>query len=128
MELELLKGRFSVCRVPDLSGTDLAGELCFTAKTDCEFSLVCREECVPETAIQSEPGWSCFRIAGRLDFGLVGVLAGITHVLAEAQISVFAVSTYLTDYVLIREVECKRAAGALEAAGYRLSDSCKETT
>lgn len=126
MELELLNGLFAVCSVSELSGADFSGDLCFTAKTDMEYSLVCREACVPATAIKTELGWRCFRVSGQLEFGLVGILADITRVLAEVRISVFVVSTYLTDYVLIKERECRRAAESLEAAGYVLSASWKE--
>ena len=65
-------------------------------------------------------GWRAMRFAGALAFDEVGILAGITRTLAEAGVSVFAVSTYATDYVLVREAEWDAAARALAAAGYEV--------
>ena len=93
---------FSVCKIRDLSGVDFTRDFVFLSKTDEEVSLVCETGCVPENAVAAEPGWRAFRIEGVLDFGLIGVIARITDVLARADISVFVVSTYNTDYIFLK--------------------------
>ncbi|MBQ1552188.1 MAG: ACT domain-containing protein, partial [Clostridia bacterium] len=67
-----------------------------------------------------EDGWRAFRVAGVLDFSLTGVLSGITGVLAGAGVGVFAVSTYDTDYILVKRVDAGKAADALARAGYEI--------
>ncbi len=118
MELEKLPYRLTVCRVKDFSSADLGREFFFMARTDGETSLVCRTEDVPQETMRREDGWRGFRVAGVLDFSMTGVLARISGILAEAGISIFAVSTYDTDYVLVKEGSFGRAMQALESEGY----------
>ncbi len=118
MTIKFLDGEFSVCQLRDLSKLDLSQNLCFLAKTPDELSLVCSSECVPENAIKTEGGWSMFRIEGQLDFGLIGILAKITALLAENNISVFAVSTFNTDYILIKTASLPVARELFQAEGY----------
>lgn len=65
-----------------------------------------------------QEGWSCLNIEGPLAFGLVGIIAGVAGTLAAAKISIFAVSTYDTDYFFVKENDVDSAVGALEAAGH----------
>jgi hypothetical protein len=65
-----------------------------------------------------QPGWSCLQIADVLDFAMVGVIAGVSRVLADANVSIFTVSTYNTDYILIRTGDVDTAVRALTAAGH----------
>ena len=116
--LEALPTPLSVCRVPDFSGLTPNAALCFTARTDEECSLVCDTRFVPDNASAREDGWQAFRIRGVLDFSLIGVLARIASLLADAGISIFAVSTYNTDYILTKEPD--RALRVLAEAGYRI--------
>ena len=95
----------------------------FTAgRTDEEKSLVCPEEAVPENCICRDDGWRAFRVCGVLDFSLIGILAGITQILADRKIGLFAISTYNTDYVLTKEENFENAVLALKAAGYTIKD------
>jgi hypothetical protein len=71
-------------------------------------------------SVQAERGWRCLRVAGRLDFSLTGVLASIAGTLAAANVSLFAVSTYDTDYVLVRGERLVAASEALSAAGHEV--------
>ena len=89
-----LADRFSVCKVVDYSGIDLTQPFCFTGATDEEYSLVCLEGLVPHNTTEREDGWRGFRIVGKLDFSLIGILARISGILAEAGIGIFAVSTF----------------------------------
>ena len=120
MELKRLKYNFSVCKVADLSGVDMTQEFCFIGKTDEELSLVCITENVPENTIEREDGWKGFRIQGVLDFSLIGILSKISGILAENKIGIFAVSTYNTDYVLMKENNFDRAMKVLAEEGYEI--------
>ena len=118
IELEWIDEPMSVCRVVDFSGVDRDGEYVFTARTRDEYSLVCPTRHVPDNAEKREDGWRMFRVRGALEFSLVGILAGISGVLAQAQIPLFVLSTYDTDYVLVREEYRECAEKTLAQAGY----------
>lgn len=118
MEIQRLEYRLSVCKVENVPETLLKDELCFIGKTDEELSLVCMTEHVPEYCIAREDGWMVFRIKGILDFSLVGILAPIATILAERQIGIFAISTYNTDYVMVKEQHYEAAMTALKENGY----------
>ena len=111
MMLTLLPDRLAVCRLSDSLGVDISRPYTFLSITDDEFSLVCPEQNVPISALQVELGWRAFRICGTLAFTLTGILAGI---------SLFALSTYNTDYVLVKASSLKAAVAALEAGGYQI--------
>nr|WP_330363312.1 ACT domain-containing protein [Butyrivibrio sp. FCS006] len=95
-------------------------EIYFIGKTDEELSLVCVTENTPSDTIERDDGWRGFRIQGTLDFSLVGILAKISGILADHKISIFAVSTYNTDYVLVKEENFDRALSILEVEGYSI--------
>ncbi len=116
--IEPLDVDLSVCKVEDYSQVDICRPFCFTGSTDEEFSLVCPTEMVPENTTERDDGWRAFRIAGVLDFSLVGILAGISAVLAEDKIGLFAVSTYNTDYILTKAENFEKAMDVLKSAGY----------
>ena len=118
MTLKILPDGFSVCRLASGTKIDLTKEFSFAAHTDRELSLVCRTQDVPAGTEIREDGWRGFRIEGVLDFSLVGILSGISSVLAETGTGLFAVSTYDTDYIFVKEENLDRARLALQAAGY----------
>ena len=120
MEIEWLPGEFTVCRLPDGFKPDLSMGFCFFARTGVETSLVCRTEDVPGDASRREDGWKCFRFCGTLDFSLTGVLSRVSGILAEKGIGIFAVSTYDTDYILVKKENFKSACGALSENGYSI--------
>lgn len=120
MELKKLDYDLSVCKVSRMTEDVLLSDFYFIGKTDEELSLVCRTDCVPEETIEREDGWKGFRIQGTLDFSLVGILAPIADILAENRIGIFAVSTYNTDYVLVKREDFDRALKVLSAAGYTI--------
>lgn len=123
LDLKLMEGRMAVCRLaPDedlpvwaLGATGFSS----VTRTANEWSVVCPEDVVPP-GVQCEKGWRVFQVAGPLDFGLVGILASIAGPLAAAGVSLFALSTYDTDYVMVKAHNLDRAAGALKAAGHRV--------
>ncbi len=114
--LEWLTGRFAVGRfdpsasIPTwaLAGSDLIS----ITRTQAELSIVAAEALVP-AEVTAERGWAVMRVVGKLDFSIVGLLAKLTGALAEAEIPCFAISTYDTDYILVKEVDADRAAEAL---------------
>ena len=122
MKLKKIDGEFSVCQVSDYSQARLDARYCFIGKTDAERSLVCLTADVPENAIARDDGWSGFRIEGVLDFSLVGILSKISSILAENGISIFALSTYNTDYVLVKRDSYARALAILACAGYTIEE------
>ena len=121
MQLQIIDGEFAVCKIPDVSKVNMQDDFYFLSRTDEELSLVCREESVPENYSELERGWSMFRVAGMLDFSLTGILSRLSGVLAEAGVGIFAVSTYNTDYILIKRENLTRATEVLCAAGYTFS-------
>ena len=118
MELIRLPYALTVCRVKTLPTWLDTEEFFFLGKTEEKLSLVCPTERVPAETEGREDGWRAFRIAGVLDFSLTGILAPIAELLAEAKIGIFAVSTYNTDYVLVKEENFDRAMAILAGAGY----------
>ena len=118
MELEKLGYDLTVCKVSDTTSIDLSKDFYFIGRTDEELSLVCRTEDTPAETVRREDGWKAFRIRGELDFSLVGILAKISGILAENRIGIFAVSTYNTDYILVREENFEKALRVLALAGY----------
>lgn len=120
MEIKMLDGDFSVCKVADFSLTDMSADFVFIGKTDEENSLVCPTESVPADAVSRDDGWRAMRIQGVLDFSLIGILAKISGILAEHGIGIFVISTYNTDYILIKAENSSKAAEALATAGYRI--------
>lgn len=118
MEILILPATFSVCKVADPSVISLKEPYSFISITDEEISLVCPEERVPSGTLAREDGWRGFRLQGVLEFTMVGVLARISALLAAEQISIFAISTYNTDYVFTKEVDFDRAVALLAGSGY----------
>jgi hypothetical protein len=120
--LEPLEHDFSVCKVPDYSRVDLTVPFTFTGCTDEENSLVCPSAFVPDNILEREDGWKGFRLAGVLDFSLIGILAGITKALANNEISVFAVSTFNTDYIFVKKGKFKDAILILKSYGFHVKE------
>ena len=122
MKLKELPYDLTVCKTASLADIRMDAGFFFIGRTDEEISLVCRTEDTPARTTDREDGWRGFRIEGILDFSLTGILARISGILAEAGIGIFAVSTYNTDYVLVKKENMRRAMEALAAAGYETED------
>ena len=118
--LSVLEETFSIHRLaPDASLPEAVSECDFysLSKTTDELSLVCPEHLAVKSE-KSNPDWKCLKVAGPLDFELTGILAGITDVLAKQKLSVFAISTFDTDYILIKKQGLTAAISALQRVGY----------
>ena len=120
IELERIDYDLTVCKLADISDLDVSSDLFFVGKTDEEISLVCRTEEVPEKTTARDDGWKAFRIRGVLDFSLIGILSKLSSILAENKIGIFAVSTYNTDYILVRKENFDKALDILAFNGYKI--------
>lgn len=120
MDLQILSQSFTVCQILEPNEVDFTRPFVFLSKTDEELSLVCETVSVPANTLAREDGWRAFRVCGVLEFSIVGVLARLSALLAAEGISIFAVSTYNTDYLFTKVAVFDRAKEALFAAGYAI--------
>jgi uncharacterized protein len=122
LALTLLPDTLAVCRLDkdaDVPTWAMSGKFFSTTRTADELSLVCPQSVVPD-GVRCERGWRYLRVAGTMDFSMIGVVASLVTPLAEAGISVFVVSTFDTDYLLVKEDGLERAMAALRGAGHLL--------
>lgn len=120
--LKLLDGEFTVHRLDPAIPIPaiVTGEsFCWVARTDEELSVVCRSALEVDSTTKA-PGWICLKVQGPLDFALTGVLAGIATVLADTGVSIVALSTFETDYILVKKDALHEAVSALREAGYTI--------
>lgn len=124
LTLELFKNKYGVCRL-DVNETIPSfaqkSEFFSITKTHDELSVVCLEKDIPSDVLW-ERDWRIFKIQGVLDFSLIGILAEISSVLAENKISIFAISTYDTDYILVKDKDVSSASKVLLNNGYKVLD------
>jgi hypothetical protein len=122
MKLLLLPGLFAVCQLdPDAAlpawAVSVSSSLVSITRSATELSVVCAQEHVPDD-VQCEGNWRCLMVEGPLDFSLTGVLSALLAPLAAAGVSIFALSTFDTDYLLVRATQLDLALEALSAAGH----------
>lgn len=125
MQLELLPDRLAICRLEPEDATldsDLGEGFLSVTFTEDEVSVVCEEALAPSNA-RVERGWRCLRVIGPLDLEMVGVLASVSQILAGAGIPIFVISTFDTDYVLVRTALLDDAIRALAGAGHEVNSS-----
>ena len=122
MKIQRVHQDFSICQVEDYSLVDLESKYCFIEKTDEEKSLVCLTKEVPSNVIRRDDGWRAFCIQGILEFSLIGILSKIVSILADHHISIYAVSTYNTDYIFLIKENFQYGLEVLEAASYQVID------
>jgi len=123
MQLTLLDETYSVCKLTvgsEIPGWAFIGSFISVTRTKDELSIVCEQRHVPSD-VKSEPNWRVFKVQGPLDFGLTGILASIANPLADAKVSIFAISTFDTDYVMIKANDLKTAKACLISAGFSLT-------
>ena len=118
MDLKKIEGRLTVCKLKSTADIDLNHDFYFIGRTDEEISLVCKTEDTPAETLVRDDGWRAFRIQGTLDFSMIGVLSKISSILAANKIGIFAVSTYNTDYILVKEDDFDASLMALQENGY----------
>ena len=120
--LMLLPNQYAICQLlPDAGVPDWArgDDLLALIRTADEFTIVCENLDIPE-GVPVEPGWRALKVAGPLQFSMVGVLASLSDTLAKNNVSIFVISTFDTDYVLLKEAQLDVAISALESQGHRV--------
>ena len=120
MQLYALDDLYAVVRLEpdaDIPSWARTGHFWSVTRSDSELSVVCPQEQVPSDA-SAERGWCAFEVAGPLDFSLTGVVASLVTPLADEDIPLFVVSTFETDYLLVREHDLHRSVAALTSAGH----------
>ncbi len=120
LTLELMAGRYAVCRLEPQAPVPAwaeSGPFVSVTRTAAELSVVCAEEAVP-AGVRCEAGWRCLRVKGPLGFGVTGILASLAGPLASSGVSIFVVSTYDTDYLMVQQRDLDRGVFALERAGH----------
>ena len=127
LTLAVLPELFAVCRLDPhqpIPTWATQGRVFSLTRASDELSIVCPQQNVPAQGLgpgaKVERGWRAFQFEGPLDFSLSGVLSAVTVPLADAGISIFAISTYNTDYVLVREGQLEAAITALSAKGHSI--------
>jgi uncharacterized protein len=120
VQLYALDDLYAVVRLEpdaDIPPWARTGHFWSVTRSDSELSVVCRQEQVPPDA-SAERGWCAFEVAGPLDFSLTGIVASLVTPLADEDIPLFVVSTFETDYLLVREHDLQRSVAALTSAGH----------
>ena len=120
MELKRIDYNLTVCKVADIADISTDADFYFIGKTDEEISLVCKTEDTPADTTARDDGWRGFRIQGVLDFSLIGILSKLSAILADNRIGIFAVSTYNTDYILVKDENYEKALNVLAKEGYTI--------
>lgn len=122
LTMKLLKERFGVCRlnenepIPEWAKNS---DFYSITKTLDELSIVCSQDSIPSN-IKCEKDWRTLKIEGPLDFSLIGILSSISTILAQTGISIFAISTYDTDYILVKDKDISNAIKALSNEKYKI--------
>lgn len=122
MKLTLSPNTYAICRLgPDdgIPNWALRGSFFSINKTEDELSIVCEQKNIPED-INCEKSWRLFKVLGPLDFSLTGILASIAAPLAESKVSIFAISTFDTDYIMVKNADLECANTSLSKAGFSI--------
>lgn len=124
MKIKLLDGRVAIARLPPDAPTPgwAVGSFVSITRTEHELSIVAGEELVPG-GLLAQRGWRLFEVRGPIDFSEVGVLASLAGPLAAAEVSVFVVSTFDTDYLMVQETSLERAIETLMSAGHEIVEA-----
>ena len=123
LNLTVLPDRYGICRLePDISVPDWVYKSSFfsVTRTPDELSVVCAEKLIPSDK-SSNKGWRCLQVQGPLDLTETGILSSLALPLARTSVSIFAMSTYDTDYLLVKEVSLIKAIKSLDSEGYRVA-------
>ena len=125
LQLSVFPNQYAICKLSDSRdipawnpGLDLLGVI----YSKDEITIICEESYVPSNAMV-EYGWRLLEVVGSLDFNLVGILAGLTSALAKVNVSVFVLSTYRTDFMMVKEQDLTDAINGLTAEGYRVVEA-----
>ncbi|MBI4630526.1 MAG: ACT domain-containing protein [Chloroflexi bacterium] len=121
LTLSVLPERYAACRFDSnepIPAWATRSQFFTVTRTTDELSITCPEADVPRDVAKCEPGWRAFKLHGPFDFGLTGILTSVLNPLAEAGVGIFALSTFDTDYVLVKEENVEKAIEALRKFGH----------
>ncbi|ADL53518.1 ACT domain-containing protein [Clostridium cellulovorans] len=122
LTMKLLKEKYGVCRLDKTELIPKWAQSCqffSITRTSDELSIVCSEDNIPSD-IKCEKDWRALKVEGPLDFSLVGILASISTILAQKGISIFVISTYDTDYILVKNKDIDNAISSLSDEKYEI--------
>jgi hypothetical protein len=123
--LQVLENHFTIYRFQPsdaVPASVLSSSFFWVGKTDEELSIVC-DSSLELAGGKKSTGWACLKVPGPMNLSVIGVLAGISVALASARISIFAISTFDTDYILVKSTQLEEAKNALIKSGYGVEDS-----
>lgn len=120
MDIKIIDGLFNVSKVSSLDSINLNEEFIFISKTDKEISVVYRNDYSIENVLITEKNWKLFRIDANLDFSLIGIISKIANILKENDIPIFVISTFDTDYVLVKEIYFQKTIELLKENNYNV--------
>ena len=120
MIIKVIDGLFSISKVSSLDNIDLNTEFIFVSKTDYEISIVHKNSYILKNVIEKEKDYRCFRINGKLDFSLIGIISKISKILADNNISIFVISTFDTDYFLVKDLNYDKTVEILKKNDYKI--------
>lgn len=126
LELLVLSDCFAVCRFPPDAAvpswaTPASAAFVSITRTAEELSIVCPQEWLPSGTTSTQRDWTCYKIQGPLDFSWTGILASLANPLSDAGISIFAISTYDTDYILVKRDKAEDATAVLQQQGHTVT-------
>ena len=119
LQLSLLKETYGICVFPNTAPIpewSVKTSLCSITRTNKELTIVCSQSIIPSDC-EYNPNWRCFRIDGSFDLNQIGIISSLAAPLAQADISIFVISTYDTDYILVKEEKVERAIAVLNDYG-----------
>ena len=125
MKIQINRDDYAICRLDsnqDIPSWFKLDNFSTVTKTDEELSITCKSEIVPD-GINCEKGWNVLKILGLLDFSLIGILSKISTILANNDIGIFVISTFDTDYILIKEENTDKAKQVLNEESYEIIES-----
>jgi hypothetical protein len=123
LKLSLLNETYGICAfesdapIPDWA---VAASLCSITRTEKELTVVCSQKIIP-AGVKHESGWRCFRVDGSFDLNQMGVISSLASPLAKAGVSIFVVSSYDTDYILVKEQNVEQAVAVLSGDGHSIA-------
>ncbi len=123
LTLSILPDTYAICRLSKNAAVPawaFSGEFFSITRTTEELSIVCKQADISK-ATKCEKDWRCLKVEGTLDFSLTGILVSLAAPLADARISIFAVSTFDTDYLLVKENHLENAVKVLSADGHLIN-------
>ena len=119
----MLKNKYAICTLPNTAPIPdwaLTETLISITRTDKELTIVCKQDMTP-SELQCDINWRCFKIDGSFDLNQTGVISSISSPLADAGISIYIISTYDTDYFLVKEGNLDKTISTLSDIGHNIT-------